>query len=142
MRTTLLSPLALGAVIFAVLAEPVVLWAAEPARLTGAEMDAITAGAVAVIVGALATADSSSSYASTSTSTTVFSTPKNNVDIGLGFGKAVACCGSGAYTDVNTAYSAEGDKVIANSTINDTSTPMFSFSNGVTTVIAIDVPPQ
>jgi hypothetical protein len=139
MRINLLSSLAFGAVVFVVLAESTV-WAAEPARLTGADMDAITAGAVAVGVGALATADSSSSYTSTSTSTTVFSTPKNNVDIGLGFGKAVACCGSGADTGIQTAYSAEGDKVIANSTVKDTSTPMFSFSNGVTTVIAIDVP--
>ncbi|SFH54815.1 hypothetical protein SAMN05216299_12116 [Nitrosospira sp. Nsp14] len=43
MRMTLLSPLALGA-----LAEPVVLSAAEPVRLTGTKMDAVTAGAVAV----------------------------------------------------------------------------------------------
>jgi hypothetical protein len=35
MRMTLLSPLALGAVAFAALAEPVVLSAAEPVRLTG-----------------------------------------------------------------------------------------------------------
>ena len=35
MRMTLLSPLAFGAMIFAVLAEPVVLWAAEPAETDG-----------------------------------------------------------------------------------------------------------
>ncbi len=45
MRMTLLSPLALGAVVFAALAHPVVLWAAEPVRLTGTQMDAVTAGA-------------------------------------------------------------------------------------------------
>jgi hypothetical protein len=140
MRTTLLSPLALGAVIFAALAEPVVLWAAEPMRLTGTQMDTVTAGAVTVGVSAWATADGSSAGTYTSTSTTVFSTPKNNVDIGLGFGKAVACCDSSSDTGVQTTYYAEGDKVIVNSTVNDTSTPQFSFSHGVTTVIAVDVP--
>ena len=35
-------------VAFAALAEPVVLSAAEPVRLTGTKMDAVTAGAVAV----------------------------------------------------------------------------------------------
>ena len=55
MRTTLLSGLALGAVVFAALAQPVVLWAAEPVRLTGTQMDAVTAGAIAVGVGAWAT---------------------------------------------------------------------------------------
>jgi hypothetical protein len=50
-----LSPLALGAVAFAALAEPVVLSAAEPARLTGTQMDAVTVGALAVGVGAWAT---------------------------------------------------------------------------------------
>ena len=55
MRMTLLSPLALGAVAFAALAEPVVLSAAEPARLTGTQMDAVTVSALAVGVGAWAT---------------------------------------------------------------------------------------
>ena len=45
MRRTLLSPLALGVVVFAALAQPLVLRAAEPARLTGTQMDAVTAGA-------------------------------------------------------------------------------------------------
>jgi hypothetical protein len=140
MRKTLLSPLAVGAVVFAALAQPAVSWAAEPVRLTGTQMDAVTAGAVAVGVGAWATAEGSNTGASISTSTTVFSTPTGTVDIGLGFGKAVACCSLSADTGVQTTYSAEGDKVIANSTVNDTSTPQFSFSNGVTTVIAVDVP--
>ncbi|SFN44406.1 hypothetical protein SAMN05216386_0993 [Nitrosospira briensis] len=142
MRITLLSPLALGAVVFVVLMESVVAWAGEPARLTGAQMDAVTAGTVAVGVSALATADGSSAYTYSSTSTSAFSTPTGTVDIGLGFGEAVACCGSGTYTDVQTAYYAEGDKVIAHSTVNDASTPLFSFSYGVTTVIAVDVPSQ
>lgn len=102
-------------------------------------MDAVTAGTVAVGVFASAAADGSNAYASSSTSTTVFSTPTGTVDIGLGFGGAVARCGD-TYTDVQTAYYAEGDKVIAHSTVNDTSTPRFAFSNGVTTVIAVDVP--
>ena len=140
MRMTLLSPLALGAVIFTALAQPLVLWAAEPVRLTGTQMDAVTAGAVAIGVGAWATADGSNTSTYTSTSTTVFSTPKGNVDIGLGFGKAVACCGSSSNTDVQTAYSAEGDKVIAHSNVHDHDTPRFSFSNGHITVIVIDVP--
>ncbi len=142
MRITLLSPLALRAVVFVALAESVVVGAGEPGRLTGAQMDAVTAGTVAVGVGAWATADGSNAYASSSTSTTVFTTPTGTVDIGRGFGRAAACCGSGTYTDVQTAYYAEGDKVIAHSTVNDTSTPLFSFSNGVTTVIAVDIPSQ
>src|SRR6476660_2724295 len=100
MRITLLSRLALSSVVFAALAQAVVLWAAEPVRLTGTQMDAVTAGAVAVGVGVWTTADGSDAGTYTSTSTTVFSTPKNNVEIGLGFGKAVACCGSSADTDI------------------------------------------
>ena len=140
MRITLLSPLALGAVVFAALAEPVVLWAAEPVRLTGTQMDAVTAGAVAVGVGAWATAAGSGSntYTYTSTSTTVLSTPTKTVDIGLGSGKAVACCGSSTDTGVQTTYYAEGHKVIANSTVTDTSTPWFSFSYGFVNVIAVE----
>jgi hypothetical protein len=140
MRITLLSPLALGAVVFAALAQPVVLCAAEPARLTGTQMDAITAGSVAVGVAAFATAEGSNTGAYSSTSTTVFSTPKNNVEIGRGVGKAVACCGWSADTDVKTAYSAEGDKVIAHSNVHDHHTPRFSFSHGHITVIAVDIP--
>jgi hypothetical protein len=140
MRIAFLSPLALGAVVLAALAHPVVLWAGEPARLTGTQMDAVTAGAVAVGVGAWATADGTSAYAYTSTSTTVFSTPNDNVEIGRGLGSAGACCGSSTDTDVQTAYSAEGDKVIAHSNVHDHHTPRFSFSQGHITVIAIDVP--
>jgi hypothetical protein len=143
MRTTLLSPLPLGAVVFAALGAPVALGAAEPVRLTGTQMDAVTAGAVAIGMGALAVADGSNTYTNTSTSTTVISTPiksKADIDIGLGFGKAYACCGPSTYTSVQTAYSAEGDRVIANSMVIDTRTPQFSFSHGVTTVIAVDVP--
>jgi hypothetical protein len=103
-------------------------------------MDAVTAGAVAIGMGALAVADSSNTYTYTSTSTTVISTPTNNVDIGLGFGKAYACCGSSSDTSVQSAYYAEGDKVIAHGVVINTDTPNFSFSHGVTTVIAIDIP--
>jgi hypothetical protein len=136
----LLSPLVLGAVVFAALTKPVVLWAAEPVRLTGTQMDAVTAGAVAIGMGALAVADGSNTYTYTSTSTTVISTPKNNVDIGLGFGKAYACCGSSSDTSVQSAYYAEGDKVTAHGVVINTDTPQFSFSHGVTTVIAVDIP--
>ncbi len=140
MRMTLLSPLALGVVVFAALAQPVVLLAAEPARLTHTQMDAVSAGAVAVGVGASATTEGSNTGAYTNTSTTVFSTPNGNVEIGRGFGKAVACCGWSSDTDVQTAYSAEGDKVIAHSNVHDHDTPQRSFSTGHITVIAIDVP--
>jgi hypothetical protein len=105
-------------------------------------MDAVTAGTVAVGVGAWATADGSNSYTSTSTSTFTYSTPKNNVDIGLGFGEAYACCGSSADTNVQTAYYAEGDRVIANSVENNISNPIFSQSHGFISVIAVDIPPQ
>lgn len=121
-------------------AEPTAMKQSEPMRLAAQQMDAVSAGTVAVGVFSSATADGSNAYASSSTSTTVFSTPTGTVEIGLGFGGAVACCGSDTYTDVQTSYYAEGDKVIAHSTVNDTSTPRFSFSNGVTTVIAVDVP--
>ena len=140
MRMTLLSPLALGAVVFAALAHPLVLRAAEPVILMGTQMDAVTAGAVAVAVGASATAEGSNTGTYTSTLTTVFSTPNGNVEIGRGFGKAVACCGSSSDTDVQTAYSADGDKVIAHSNVHDRDTPQFSFSSGHITVIVIDVP--
>ncbi|WP_430233664.1 hypothetical protein [Nitrosomonas communis] len=132
----------LSTVVFTALAKSAVLWAAEPVRLSETQMDAVTAGTVAVGVGAWATADGSNSYTSTSTSTFTFSTPKNNVDIGLGFGEAVACCGSSADTDVQTAYYAEGDRIAAHSTVNNISNPVFSQSRGVVTAIAVDIPSQ
>jgi hypothetical protein len=103
-------------------------------------MDTVTAGAVAVGMAASAIAEGPNARAHTNTSTTVISTPKNIVDIGLGFGKAYACCGSSADTGVQTAYYADGDMVIAHSIIKDHHTPVSSFSHGVTTVIAIDIP--
>lgn len=144
MRTTLLSPLALGAMFFVALGEPVALWAAEPVRLTETQMDAVTAGTVAVGMGAWATADGYNTYTSTYTNTftTVISTPTNTVDIGLGFGTAVACCGTGTDTNVQATYYAEGDRVTAHSLVGDTRTPLFSFSYGITTVIAVDASSQ
>jgi hypothetical protein len=69
--------LALGVVAFTALGEPVVLSAAEPVRLTGTQMDAITAGAVAVGVGAWATCRRlHNTYTYASTSTGGFSTPQ------------------------------------------------------------------
>lgn len=140
MRTTLLSPLALGAVVFAALAEPAVLWAAEPVRLMGTQMDAVTAGAAGVLVVASATADGSNEYVATSASTTAFSTPSNIADVAVGHGTAVACCGSSGDTNVQTVYYAEGDIVIAHSTVIDIDTSLFSVSHGVIAVVAIDVP--
>jgi hypothetical protein len=140
MKTTLLSPLALRAVVFAALMESAVLWAAEPVRLTGAQMDAVTAGTVAVGMGALATAEGPNARTYSSTSTNVISTPRNIVNIGLGHAKAYACCGSSSDTNVETAYYAEGDIVIANSIIKDNDNPRFSSSHGVITVIAVDIP--
>jgi hypothetical protein len=103
-------------------------------------MDSVTAGTVAVGMAASAIADGPNARAHTSTSTTVISTPKNVVDIGLGFAKAYACCGSSADSGVQTAYHADGDIVIAHSIIKDNHTPVSSFSIGVTTVIAINIP--
>lgn len=140
MKTTLLSPLALGAVVFAVLMESAVSWAAEPVRLTGTQMDAVTAGAVGLGMGAFAAADGPNAHTHTSTSTKVIGTPKNIVNIGIGHAKAYACCGSSSDTNVETAYYADGDIVIANSIIKDNDHPRFSSSHGVTTIIAIDIP--
>jgi hypothetical protein len=61
----------------------------------------------------------SNTYTYTSTSTRAFSTPKDNVDIGLGFGRAVACRGSSSDTEIQTAHYAKGDKDIANSIVHD-----------------------
>lgn len=131
MRKTLFSPLALGAVVFAALAQPVI---AEPVRLTGTQMDAITAGTTAVGVGAWATGTTS---ASTSTSTFVKS---NNVaEIGVGHGKATGS-GSGANSDVNTGYYSDAGKVIAHSTSHDVHTPRFSVSHGTVVVVGVNVP--
>ena len=140
MKTTLLLRLVLSAVIFTALEKPIILSAAGPVRLAETQMDAVTAGTVAVGVGAWATADSSNGYTSTSTSTFTYSTPRSNVEIGLGFGNARACCGSSADTDVQTAYYAEGDRVVAHSSENNINNPVFSQSHGVISVIAIDIP--
>lgn len=140
MKSALLSPLAVGVVVFAALMESPVLWAAEPVRLTGTQMDTVTAGAVAVGMAAGASADGSTARTYTSTSTTVMTTPNNVVSVGLGFGKAYACCGSSTDTSVQSSYYAEGDRVIAHSIVTETHTPRFSLSHGITTVIAIDIP--
>jgi hypothetical protein len=142
MKTILFSPLALGTVVFVALGEPVVLWAAEPMRLMEIQMDAVTAGAVAVGMEAGAAAGGYNTYTHTTTSTTVISMPThtNTVDIGLGSGTALACCGSGTDTNVQAAYYADGDRVIANSIVSNTRTPLLSFSQGVTTVIAVHAP--
>lgn len=140
MRTALLLRLVISAVISAALAKSAI--SAEPMKLAETQMDAVTAGTVAVGVRAWSTADSSNSYTSTNTSTLTFSTPPGNVDIGLGFGNAYACCGSGADTDVQTAYYAEGDRVAAHSTETTISNPVFSQSMGVVTAVAVDIPPQ
>ena len=144
MRTILLSPLALGTAVFVTLGEPAVLWAGEPMRLMETQMDAVTAGTVVVGMGAAAAASGYNTFTYTSTSTTVISTPTHTstVDIGLGSGTAVACCGSGTDTNVQTAYYAEGDRVSANSIVSNTRTPLFSYSYGLTTVIAVHVPPR
>jgi hypothetical protein len=140
MRTTLLSLLALNTVVFAALAEPAGLWAAEPERLTESQMDAVTAGAVVVGMSATAIADfpTYTTYTSTNTSTTVISAPSNIVEIGLGSGQAVACCGPDTYTAVQSTYYAEGDHVIANSVNVNTTNPIFSKSFGRITVIEIN----
>jgi len=140
MRTTLLSLLALNTVAFAALAEPAALWAAEPERLTKSQMDAVTAGAVVVGMSATAIAGSPTytTYTSTKTSTTVISTPSNIVDIGLGSGRAVACCGPDTYTAVQSTYYAEGDRVIVNSVNVNPTTPIYSRSFGHTAIIVIN----
>ncbi|SFI47404.1 hypothetical protein [Nitrosomonas sp. Nm34] len=143
MSTTLHLRPVLNVVIFTALVKSATLWAGEPVRLTDAQMDAATAGSyLAVGVGAVAAADSPNAYTSTSTSTFIKSTPPGNVLIGKGSGNALACCGSSSYTDVQTAYAAQGDKVIAHSNGHDISTPTFSSSTERITVIAIDIPPH
>jgi hypothetical protein len=134
MKKTLLSPLALGAVVFAALAQPVIVSAAEPVRLSGTQMDTVTAGTTAVGVGAWATGTTSTS-ASTSTSV------KSNgvVEIGVGHGRAVGS-GSGADSHVSTGYYSDAGKVIAHSTSHDIHNPRFSFSHGSVVVIGINVP--
>lgn len=136
MKKTLLSPLALGAAVavFAALAQPVIVSAAEPVRLTGTQMDAVTAGRTGVGVGAWATGDSS---ASTSVSTSARA--NNVVEVGVGHGKAVAT-GSGADTDVRTTYSSDAGKVIAHSVGHDIDNRHFSASHGVVVVVGINAP--
>jgi hypothetical protein len=134
------SALAFVAMTSPVHAEPTILRAAEPLRLTETQMDVVSAGTTAVTTGASATAEGSNTHTYTSTSTTVIGTPLNIVSAGLGSAKAYACCGSSTDTDVQTGYYSDGDVVIANSIVNDASDPVSSSSNGVITVIAVDVP--
>ncbi|WP_430233665.1 hypothetical protein [Nitrosomonas communis] len=142
MRATVALRLVFRAVIFTALAKSAALSAVEPVKLTETQMDTVTAGTVAVGMGAWATAGdfNANTYTYTSTSTMSTSTMKSNVEIGLGFGNAVACCGSNPYTNVQTAYYAEGDRVSANSLEDNMSTPTFSYSYGYTSVIAVGVP--
>ncbi len=137
MRTAILLFLALNTVVFAVLA--------EPERLTESQMDAVTAGTVVIGMNAIAIAGfpaypTYTTSTSTNTSTTVLSAPRNIVEIRLGFGQAVACCGPNNYTNVQSTYYAEGDRVIANSMNINTTTPIFSYSYGFATVIVINTP--
>jgi hypothetical protein len=134
MRKTLLSPLALGAVVFAALAQPVIVSAAEPVRLTGTQMDAVTAGRTGVGVVASATGDTSAS-----TSASTVARANNVVEIGIGHGKAVAS-GSDPDTKVQTSYSSDAGKVIAHSTVHDIDNPHLSASHGVVVVVGINAP--
>lgn len=134
MKKALLSPLALGAAVFAVLAQPVIVSAAEPVRLTGTQMDTVTAGTTGVGVDAWATGTTS---AATSTSTSVKS--NNVVEVGVGHGKATGS-GSGADSNVSTGYYSDAGKVVANSTNHDVHNPHFSFSHGNVVVVGINVP--
>jgi hypothetical protein len=134
MRKTLLSPLALGAVVFAALAQPVIVFAAEPVSLTGTQMDAVTAGRTGVTVNAEATGDTSAS-ASTST----FAKANNVVELGVGHGTAVAS-GSGADTDVKTTYSSDAGRVIAHTAGHDVNNRNFSISHETVAVIGINAP--
>lgn len=145
MRTTSLLRLGLGAMVFSILMKPAVpLWAGEPVRLTMAQMNAITAGAVAVGTNAFATAGnnityptSTSTYTYTSTYTTVISEPSNTVQMGLGFGSAVAYGGSGTQTYVQSTYYAEGERVMINNINTNTTMPGLSYSSGFTSVITV-----
>jgi hypothetical protein len=134
MKKTLLSPLALGAVVFAALAQPVIVSAAEPVRLTGTQMDAVTAGSTGVGVEASATGDTSAS-----TSVSTVARANNVVEIGIGHGKAVAS-GSDADTSVQTTYSSDANKVIHHSSVHDVNNRHFSASNGVVVVVGINAP--
>lgn len=111
-----------------------------PERLTELQMDDITAGAVAVSVVARAAALGIPNYTSTRTNTYAFSFGGGIVEIGIGAGRAYACCGPYTYAEVSTGYYSDADLTFARTVDVQRSTPRFSFAAGRVVVVGINLP--
>ena len=131
--------LTVGAMVGVVLADPVITNSPRPARLTEAQMDAVTAGEVLVSVDALAVARGPHTNTRADTQTTALA--GRLVDVGIGVGTAIACCGALSATDVSTSASAEGGQTVISSERNHGSdTPLYSYKAGTAVIVSVKHP--
>jgi hypothetical protein len=122
------------------LAEPVTGKESGPERLTGSQMDIITAGTAAVATDANAAAVGDSTYAYTKTKTYAFSTPGDIVQVGLGGGLAYASGSSDADATVKTTSYGDGAIVVGKNFEVEKSSPLSSWAIGGGVIVAVNPP--
>lgn len=100
-------------------------------RLTNRQLDAVSAGDVAVTATAAATAGGIPTYTVTQTSASVTTSPfYGTTQIGRAWGMAYACCGPYTDTEVKTGSYADGAMVVGTSFNTKTSNQYSSMSTG------------
>ena len=105
--------------------------AAGSERLTNRQLDAVSAGDVAVTATAFATAGGIPTYTFAQTSASVTRSPSyGTVEMGRAWGMAYACCGPYTDTLVKTGSYADGAMVVGTSFNTKTSNQYSSTSAG------------
>lgn len=100
-------------------------------RLTNRQLDAVSAGEIAVTATALATAGGIPTYTLAQTSASVTRSPSyGTVEMGRAWGMAYACCGPYTDTEVRTDSYADGAMVLKTSVNTKTSNQYSSTSAG------------
>ncbi len=116
---------------------------AGPMLLTDTQMDHVTAGFVAVDVNAAAASfgPGSQTFTNTGASTRSFHTPNGwQIDLGVGHGTAIACCGTYNDTTVNTSAAVAGDKTFIYENHSESRSAFHSASRGRILAIAVTAP--
>lgn len=99
-------------------------------RLTNRQLDAVSAGDIAVTATAVATAGGIPTYTLAHTSASVTRSPYGTVEMGRAWGMAYACCGPYTDTEVSTDAYADGTFVLGTSVNTGTSNQYSSTSIG------------
>jgi hypothetical protein len=115
---------------------------AGPKVLSALELDAVTAGAIAVNVSSVAAAFGDLTHTDTEAKTFAFD--GENVDLGVGrtVGQALACCGEEADVEVGSAVFGMGDIVHSSTRAvkHGTRLLVYGLSVGVVVAVSFDRP--